>query len=274
MLDAFPLFNASPAALVVSVVSHGHVGEVHRLLHCLAAEPAARRARVVLTLNIAQALPQPPAAGWPFTLDVRRNAQPLGFGCNHNRALLDAREDFVCILNPDVYWPAGAAPVQAMLALAAAAPGDAPPALVYACQRREDGRWQDFEREVPSPWNLLRRKLCRRREQRVEWVNAACCLLRRAHWQRLGGFDAGFHMYCEDVELCLRLRVAGGVLLRSSASVVHPARRASARQLRHTLWHIASLLRLWRLPVYARSRALPAALAAPLPAPQGGAEMP
>jgi len=253
-----------PARLVISVVSHGHGSEVQRLLQCLAAEPAARCARVVLTLNIApQEVPHAPAGGWPFVLDIRHNAHPQGFGRNHNQALRAACEEFVCILNPDVYWMPDAAPLQAMLARAADVHESAPPALVYARQRGEDGHWQDFARALPTPWNLLRRKLLRRPERRVDWVNAACLLLRRAHWQRLGGFDERFYLYCEDVELCLRLRAAGGALLDGDAAVIHPARRASARQLRHTLWHIASLLRLWRLPVYAQARGWPAAAHGP-----------
>lgn len=243
------------SSLVVSVVSHGHGAHIQRLLECLVLARGARVSRVVLTLNIPEADPLAPATGWPFALDIRRNARPRGFGCNHNRALSDAQESFVCVINPDVYWGAGEHPLENLVSLVAR-PGLA---LAYPCQVDEDGRLQDSERELPSVWNLLRRKLQGRVEQRVEWVNAACLVLSRESWLRLGGFDEGFYMYCEDVDLCLRLRVQGGELRRGEVPVVHAGQRASRRSLRHGAWHVASLLRLWCRPAYWEAKALPEA---------------
>lgn len=243
------------SSLVVSVVSHGHGAHIQRLLECLASAPRARPSRVVLTLNIPEADPVAPAAGWPFALEMRRNARPLGFGSNHNRALAQAREAFVCVINPDVCWPAGEDPLDGLVSRAAGAGL----ALAYPCQVGEDGGLQDFERELPSVWNLLRRKLVGRVERRVEWVNAACLVMRQDSWLRLGGFDEGFFMYCEDVDLCLRLRVQGGELRRADVCVVHAGQRASRRNLRHGAWHVASLLRLWSRPAYWKAKALPQA---------------
>lgn len=93
----------------------------------------------------------------------------------------------------------------------------------------------------------------------MEWVNAACLVLGRDSWMRLRGFDEGFYMYCEDVDLCLRLRVLGGELRRGELPVVHAGQRASRRSLRHGTWHVASLLRLWSSPAYRKARALPQA---------------
>ena len=49
-------------------------------------------------------------------------------------------------------------------------------------------------------------------------VTGACFALRRELWQSLGGFDAGFHNGCEDIDLALRALAAGRrnyVMLRS-----------------------------------------------------------
>jgi GT2 family glycosyltransferase len=80
-----------------------------------------------------------------------------------------------------------------------------------------------------------------------EWVNAAFMLLRGEAFASVGGFDEGYHMYCEDVDLCLRLQLAGWRLARASDAVVeHAARRASHRNARHLFWHLSGVWRLWR----------------------------
>jgi N-acetylglucosaminyl-diphospho-decaprenol L-rhamnosyltransferase len=76
-----------------------------------------------------------------------------------------------------------------------------------------------------------------------EWVSGACILVRRAALEELGGLDERFFMYCEDVDLCLRLRRAGwGVRYEPSVTLVHDGGGSAPR---------ASLL-----PVLAQSRVL------------------
>jgi len=43
----------------------------------------------------------------------------------------------------------------------------------------------------------------------AEWISGACMLVRRSALERLGGWDEGFFMYCEDKDLCRRLWDAG-----------------------------------------------------------------
>ena len=115
---------------------------------------------------------------------------------------------------------------------------------------------QDHERRLPTPARLLARYLLRRKHEVGEgetpdWVNAAFLLLRREAYAEVGGFDERYHMYCEDVDLCLRLRGGGWRLARADAAVVeHAARRGSHRQWRHLGWHLRSLWRLWRSPAF------------------------
>lgn len=237
--------------MVVSVVSHGHGPQVHALLLDLARWSVGTVRRVVLTQNLPEPPPQAPEGGWPFVLECRTNGVPAGFGTNHNRALAHATEPLVCLLNPDVDL-AGADPFAA-LALAALAPAVG---AVYPEQVDALGRCQDSERELPTPLALWRRRVCGATEQRVEWVNAACLVIPTPVWQRLGGFDEGYFLYCEDVDLCLRLRLAQLALVRGPARIVHVGQRDSHRRWRHLVWHVRSLWRLWRSPVFAQARRL------------------
>jgi len=68
--------------------------------------------------------------------------------------------------------------------------------------------------------------------------------LRASDYAALGGFDEGFFLYYEDVDLCARLWRGGReVVLCPEVQVVHDARRASRRHLRHMRWHAASMAR-------------------------------
>lgn len=238
-------------ALLVSIVSHGHGAMVQRILNQLAADACI--ARVVLTLNIPEPAPQPPPQGWPFVLDIIANALPQGFGANHNRALRGAQQPYVCVLNPDVELVPGQEPFAALLE-AASREGVG---CAYPLQLDAAGRVQDSEREIPSPGALWRRRVLRQPQARVEWVNAACIVLPLPIWQSLEGFDEGYFMYCEDVDLCLRVRLLGLRLQRAAARIVHEGQRASGRQARHLFWHVRSLLRLWSSDVYRSARQLP-----------------
>lgn len=244
----------SPGTLVISVVSHGHGPVVEPLLHelaVLARQPDSVVYRVVLTLNLPESDPAPPPGGWPFVLQTVHNARPAGFGTNHNRALAGAAEPFVCVLNPDVVL-SGNNPFAALVRVAGT-PGTG---CAYPVQVDAQGRPQDSERELPTPGALWRRRVLRQPESRVDWVNAACLVLPQPVWQALGGFDEAYFMYCEDVDLCLRVRLAGLALVRAPVQIEHSGQRASHRRWAHLQWHVRSLLRLWSSPVYRQARQL------------------
>jgi len=60
------------------------------------------------------------------------------------------------------------------------------------------------------------------RAREVGFASGACLAVTREAWRRSGGFRDGFFMYCEDVDLSLRLRLAGErVGIEPSARVDH-----------------------------------------------------
>lgn len=248
-------------SIAISIVSHQHGASVQLLMQQLAslADPALHR--VIITLNV----PEPvllsflQQGDWPFELHVLENPKPRGFAANHNHAFAEdlnlQGSAYFAVLNPDVRlldnpWPA----------LLAALQQNPQAGASYPLQLNEQGQRQDSERLAPTPARLLRRYLGGRRhelvgQQAADWVNAACLLLRASVFASLGGFNENYHMYCEDVDLCLRLQLTGHSLLRvESARLVHQAQRASHRQARHFFWHVRSLLQLWRSPIWRQWR--------------------
>ena len=74
-----------------------------------------------------------------------------------------------------------------------------------------------------------------------DWVSGACMLVRRSVLEQVGGFDERFFLYCEDKDLCRRIRAAAyDVCYEPQATVRH---RGGASAPRARL-----------LPVLARSR--------------------
>lgn len=52
-------------------------------------------------------------------------------------------------------------------------------------------------------------------ENEICWFQGSLMLIRREVYQKIGGFDGDFFMYCEDVDLCLRIKKQGLELLKN-----------------------------------------------------------
>lgn len=65
--------------------------------------------------------------------------------------------------------------------------------------------------------------------QPVEAVSGALMLLPRALFQRVGGFDEGYRLHAEDLDLCRRVRAAGGAVTVANAVRVLHVRGVSSR---------------------------------------------
>jgi GT2 family glycosyltransferase len=243
--------------LTVSVVSHGQGGLVASLLEDLdrCCDPVSLD--VVLTLNTPEPLTFK-ESDFRFPLTVIGNPRPKGFGANHNAAFRSASGSGFCVLNPDVRFsrdPFG--PFRSRLE-------DPRVGVTAPLVTDFAGRVEDSARRMPTPARILRRMLCGRREEgydvgaplaEPDWV-AGIFMLFPAHvFRKAGGFDERYHMYCEDVDLCTRLRLLGYRIVQDrSVRVVHDARRDSHRKWIHLAWHVRSLTRFFLSDVYEEAR--------------------
>jgi GT2 family glycosyltransferase len=76
------------------------------------------------------------------------------------------------------------------------------------------------------------------RDMAVEWVSGAAMMLRRSAYEEAGGFDEGYFMYVEDVDLCWRLRRAGWeIRYFPDVEILHHIARASSQQSTRMLYH-------------------------------------
>jgi GT2 family glycosyltransferase len=174
------------------------------------------------------------------------------FGAAANEGARRTRGDAFCLLNPDVRFDRTHDVVRLARHLAEPNIGAVAPALVLP-----DGRLQDASRDIPTPLELIQRRLGGSTSGArfsdapadVPWAVGACLVLRREAFDAVGGFDESYRLYFEDVDLCVRLREAGwrvhsdgGVLVR------HHHRAESRRSL--TGWatrqHVRSAARFFR----------------------------
>jgi GT2 family glycosyltransferase len=237
-------------SITVSVISHEQHSLVDALIADLAGAESPELARVILTQNLPETPPSTKGRRSP-TVEVVRNRTPMGFGMNHNAAFRKCDTEFFAVVNPDIALMGNPFPVL-VNALRAGA-GVAAPAVL-----EPDGRIADTARSLITPWELIRRRLpTYSPPASPRWFAGMFLLFRSDAFASVNGFDEGFFMYCEDFDICARLRLASWPLaFVPQVQVVHAAQQLSHRSLRHFRWHISSLARMWSSANFWRYRGL------------------
>ncbi len=151
------------------------------------------------------------AKGADPDLILVENGDNLGFAEGNNRAAQVARGDWLVFLNPDAF----AAP-DFLKALVAAADQNPAYSLFTACQRdAANPELLDGAGDVMSGYGLPYRAgpgqpvLCAQTPGEVFAACGAAMMIRRDLFVDLGGFDADFFCYCEDMDLSYRARLEG-----------------------------------------------------------------
>ncbi|HVL63180.1 MAG TPA: glycosyltransferase family 2 protein [Microbacterium sp.] len=210
-----------PSVAVVSV-SYGSEAELEAMLGSL---PAA--SSMPLLVVVADNRPDQGTtsevvehAGGTY-LPMRSN---LGYGGAINEAVRGLPEHiaWVMITNPDVVFHPGA--IERMLE---AGEGASDIGAVGPVVRNEDGTVYPSARAVPgirvgsghalfsnvwpsNPWTRRYHAASSTDTERdAGWLSGSCVMVRRAAFEAIGGFDEGFFMYFEDVDLGYRLSRAG-----------------------------------------------------------------
>ena len=245
-----PTSPSPPAAVTVSIVSHGQLELVRPLLEELDRFSSAFTAKVVLTLNI----PEPEllaGASWGFEIERIENAVPMGFGANHNQAFERCTTPWFLVLNPDIRFDRDV--LAPLIAQAAPDSGLLTPRIL------EPGKDEpEQHRAIITPLEILRRKRPDYvRPQVPDWIPGLFMMFRSEAYRQIGGFDERFFMYGEDFDICARTRLAGWKLQVGEDLVArHDAQRASRTSLRHLYWHVTSLLKVWLSRPFWRYRRL------------------
>jgi N-acetylglucosaminyl-diphospho-decaprenol L-rhamnosyltransferase len=237
------------------VVSHRHASELERSLPPLLPQVD----ETVVVANV------PGSVGsLPDGVRVLENPRPLPLAANVNLAIAATSGEYVLNVNPDAVAESRA--VSELVAFADARPacGIAGPQMLWP-----DGSWQPSRRRFPTVRGTLVRRTPLRRlrppyETQTEhyelderpsepvpsdWMLGAFLLMRRTMLDEIGGWDAGYRHYCEDIDLCYRAARAGWERWYVPTAVVKHEYAAviDERFLSwHTLWHARGMLRFVR----------------------------
>jgi N-acetylglucosaminyl-diphospho-decaprenol L-rhamnosyltransferase len=199
----------------------------------------------------------------------------VGYGAAANVGLADRRTGWALVANPDIRFEPGA--VDELLTVAARWPRAA---TVGPAIRTPGGELYPSARDLPSlstgvghallgwiwpanPWTASYR---REREEPTErpagWLSGSCFLVDLEAFHSVGGFDPGYFMYFEDVDLAARLGERGWLHVYAPSAVVeheggHATRRDPHRMQRvHHTSALRYLVRRYPGPARAPLRAL------------------
>jgi GT2 family glycosyltransferase len=200
----------------------------------------------------------------PDGVRVLRNEHMLGFSANINAGTAATSGEYVVVSNPDAVAEPNA--IAALLEFADTHPrcGVAGPKMI-----NPDGTLQASRRSFPTiAGSLVRRtplrllfpplKWQRRhylldaptdRPLQVDTMLGAFLLMRRSMLEELGGWNAGYQLYVDDIDLNYRAMRAGWERWWVPSAVVHHEYQAVIDKrffTRRNWWHLKAMVRFLR----------------------------
>ncbi len=192
-----------------------------------------------------------------------RNAKNVGFGGGNNPVLRETRARYALVLNPDVLVSPGS--LEAMVSFMdenreVGALGckllNPDRSLQFSCRRYPKAhvfllRALFLDTLYPGARPLRRyfmRDWDHNHSAEVDWLVAACMMLRTSVLREVGLFDERFFLYYEDVDLCRRIAHHSKICYCPWIEMLHHHRQEShgVRSMRCTFEHLKSAYRYFR----------------------------
>lgn len=244
------------ADITVSVVNHGHDPSLRLLLDDLS--KCKFVSEIILTQNLREHEEPIVPSNLTEKLRTLKNSNPLGFAKNHNNAFRFCRSKFFLVINPDVR--VGAKVLSNLTRhLSGLEAGCIAPRVIDL-----DGHPQANCREFPTIVSFLKRLFGINSRIEIEkfgkpisvpWASGCFLLFHSDDYRLVGGFCEKYHLYYEDVDICLRLWNAKRKVIADPAStIVHEGQYDSSKKLRFFVWHLTSLIKFFRLNGFARPK--------------------
>lgn len=202
--------SAAAPSLSVVIVSYDSAAELPGTLAALVPQLGSGDELIVVDNNPGDGSIEAAREAAPAVTVVESGGN-VGFagGCNRGAAASDS--ELLLFLNPDTEVAPGC--IDALRAAAGDHPGWA---AWQPLVTMDDGTLVNTAGNVVHLLGLSWAGRCGESRSAIgaadyeaAFASGAALVVRRAAWEEVGGFDERFFMYCEDLDLSLRLRLAG-----------------------------------------------------------------
>ena len=213
--------------LAIVIVSHNTRRDLENCLQSLHDHPPKVTHEIIVVDNASRdGSVEAVQSRWPG-VRVFALSSNVGFAAANNKGIRATESELVLLLNSDTIVSDGSldrliAAIQYLQGASVVGPK-----IVDA-----EGRAELSYGRMMTPLSELRQKLLMRyasaarlaaltsQTRRVDWVTAACLLVRRRDAEAAGLLDERYFMYCEDVDFCAAVRANGGEIYFTPATQI------------------------------------------------------
>ena len=205
--------------LAIVIVSHNTRTDLENCLQALHDHPPRVTHEIVVVDNASRdGSVDAVRSRWPGVRVIALSSN-VGFAAANNQGIRATNSELILLLNSDTVVPDGS--LDRLIAALQELPGASivGPKIVDG-----EGRAELSYGRMMTPLSELRQKLLLKfasparltaltsQTRRVDWVTAACLLVRRGDAEAAGLLDERYFMYCEDVDFCAAVRANGGAI--------------------------------------------------------------
>jgi GT2 family glycosyltransferase len=251
-MQAYSLEQFKGSQMMVSVIVVNYFSA--DCLPTCAESLAGSNHELIIVDNSVDAAEQTALKSLSQTFDVKHllfNTQNLGFARAVNQGAKLAQGEALLIINPDAYLLKNT--LQNLVTeLFKDGVGAVGPLIQFPDGTEQAGA----RRQTPTPsksfaklFGLSRLGLMKDHNlagtalptipEAVEALSGACMLIKKELFWQLKGFDETYVMHCEDLDLCMRIRLAGFKLMFvPTALVIHEKGHSSHKRPLWVEWHL------------------------------------
>jgi len=247
------------AGITISLVSYNQRHDLERLLPSLLNSAVHVQAEILLVdCNSNDGTVQFVHERYP-EVNVFVNLKRAGYGENHNLNLQRSQARYFVILNSDM-----TVDPKIFLCLVNFMDMYNDIGIVAPKILNADGTIQGLNKRYPTIYDLFLRRFLPKKFQRlfkrrlayyemrdigydqiydVPFVSGSFMFCRTVLMKKVGGFDPGYFLYFEDVDLCRRVQITHRTVYNPSVSVVHYWKRGAHKNWLFTYYFICSAFR-------------------------------